>query len=331
MDLRTEYLGLQLPNPFVVGASPLADDVDMARQLEDAGAAALVMRSLFAEQIIRESLGVYLEGARREGSLADQGGFVLPSGAFVLTPDAYLAQLEALKGALGIPVIASLNVTGPGRWLEYAPLLEAVGANALELHLQPGGAEVGRSSAEIEADLVEAVRTVRGSVRIPIAVKLPPCFAGLALFARELQDAGAGSLVLFSRMPPPDIDPAGLVSVPPMQLSRSTELPLRLRWLAILSTRLSIPLAASGGIHDEIAAIKAVMAGARVVQMVSAILARGPRHLQEVRAAMERWMGRHGYDSLTSVRGSMDLEACPDPAAYERATSILSLQRYTAG
>ena len=331
MDLRTEYLGLQLPHPFVVGASPLADDIDMARQLEDAGAAALVMRSLFAEQIVRESLGAYLDGQPREGSLAERPGFVLPSGAFVLSPDVYLTQLDALKQVLDIPVIASLNVTGPGRWLEYAPLLEAVGADALELNLHPGGAELTRSSADIEADLLEAVRAVRAAVKIPVAVKLPSCFAGLAALAREMQDAGASALVLFNRAQPADIDPAGLVPVPPQQISRGAELPLRLRWLAILSCRLTIPLAASGGIHDEMAAIKALMAGARVVQMVSAVLARGPLHLREVRTAMEDWMGRHGYDSIARLRGSMDLEACPDPAAYERATSILSLQRYTAG
>ncbi len=249
MDFRTEYLGLQLPNPFVVGASPLIDDIDMARRLEEAGAAALVMRSLFAEQIVRESLGAYRDS---EGARSSPARFALSSRAFVLSPDAYLEQLSALKAALEIPVIASLNGSAPGRWLEYAPLLESIGADALELNLHPGGTELSRSSADIEADLVETVRAVRAAVRIPVAVKLPPCFSGLALLAEAIQDAGANALVLFSRAPAPDIDPAAVVSIPPLALSRITELPLRLRWLAILSGRLRIPLAATGGVHDEI-------------------------------------------------------------------------------
>jgi dihydroorotate dehydrogenase (fumarate) len=181
---------------------------------------------------------------------------------------------------------------------------------------------------EIEDTLVETVRAARAAVTIPVAVKLPPCFSGLALLAEEVQEAGADALVLFNRTPAPDLDPGTLASVPPLQLSRTTELPLRLRWLAILSCRLRIPLAATGGIHDEMAAIKALMAGARVVQMVSAILARGPSHLRDVRAALERWMGQHGYESVAHMRGSMDLGACPDAATYERATAILALQRF---
>jgi dihydroorotate dehydrogenase (fumarate) len=187
---------------------------------------------------------------------------------------------------------------------------------------------MSRSSADIEATLLETVRAARAAVRIPLAVKLPPCFSGLALLAEALQQAGANALVLFNRDPASDIDPGTLGSAPPLALSRTTELPLRLRWLAILSCRLRIPLAATGGVHDETAAIKAVMAGARVVQMVSAILARGPGHLRDVRTAMAEWMGRHGYMSIGSMRGSMDLEACPDAATYERAAAILALQRW---
>jgi dihydroorotate dehydrogenase (fumarate) len=328
VDLSTEYLGLKLPHPFVVGASPLADDLDMAKRLEDAGAAAIVMRSLFAEQIARENLGAYLHGADETRAWAEVAGFVLPPRAFAVTPDAYLEQLSALKEALDIPVIASLNGAQPGQWLEYAELIEAIGADALELNLQPGGAEVDRSSSEIEAGLVEIVRRVRAAVKIPIAVKLPPWFSGLAVLAEQLQAAGADGLVLFHRHQAPDLDPASLVTTPPLQISRTTELPLRLRWLAILSWRLKIPLAATGGVHDELDAIKALMAGARVVQMVSSILARGPGHLREVRDGAERWMARHGYDSIRHLRGSMDLQACPDTAAYERATAILALQRW---
>jgi dihydroorotate dehydrogenase (fumarate) len=329
VDLKTEYLGLQLPHPLVVGASPLTDDVGMARRLEDAGAAALVMRSLFAEQIVRENLEAYLHNEEsRFECWARAAGLVLPVGAFALSPDAYLDQLTALKAAVAIPVIASLNGAYPGRWLDYAPLLEAVGASAIELNLQPGGAEVSRSSADIEGALLTTVRSVRSAVKIPVAVKLSPYCSGLGHLAVELQAAGAGALVLFSRVQPPDLDPVTLTPLPPIQLSRTTELPLRLRWLAILSARLRIPLAATGGIHDEIGAIKAVMAGAHVVQMVSALLARGPDHLRQVRVAMEEWMGRHGYESIQRMRSLMDLEACPDPEAYERANTTLALQRF---
>ncbi len=329
VELQTEYLGLNLPHPFIVGASPIADDIDLARRVEDGGAAALVMRSLFAEQIALDTYAAYLDtGPGRTLSLAESAGAILSPRMFALTPDAYLGQLAALKDALDIPVIASLNGTRPGPWLDYAPLLEAVGADALELNLQPGGGEVSRSSHDIEAELVETVRLVRASVTIPVAVKLPASFSGVAVFAEALQQAGASALVLFSRAQAPDMDPESLSPMPPPQISRNTELPLRLRWLAILSCRLRIPLAATGGIHDEKGAIKALMAGARVVQMVSAVLARGPRHVSNVRCAMEEWMDRHGYASIAALRGSMDLQACPDAAAYERATAILALQRY---
>lgn len=328
MDLRTEYLGLKLPHPIVVGASPLADDLDTARRFEDAGAAALVMRSLFAEQIVRENLNAYLHDDDALAARSASTAFLLPSRAFVVTPDDYLEKLAALKDALDIPVIASLNGAGPGQWLEYASLLEAIGADALELNLQPGGSEVTKSSAEIEATLLETVQIVRAKVRIPIAVKLPPCFSGLAVFAQSIQAAGADSLVLFSRATAQDIDPGTLSSLAPLSLSRTTELPLRLRWLAILSTRLRIPLAAIGGVHDEIAVIKALMAGAQVTQMVSALLARGPRHLREVLVVLADWMDAHGYESVGALRGCMDLSACPDAEGYERATDIVALQRW---
>lgn len=328
MDLKTEYLGLNLPHPIVVGASPMADDLDLARRLEDAGAAALVMRSLFAEQIVRENLNAYLHEDDVLAGRSASAAFVLPSRAFVLSPEQYLEQFAALKGALGIPVIASLNGAGPGKWLEYAPLLEAIGADAIELNLEPGGAEVTQSSAQIEASLLETVHTVRAMVKIPVAVKLPPWFSGLAVFAEAMQAAGADALVLFYRAAAPDIDPGTLSTVPPLMLSRTTELALRLRWLAILSGRLRIPLAATGGVHDHVGVIKALMAGARVVQMVSAVLARGPRHLAEVRGALAEWMERNGYESIGSLRGAMDLQACPDAEGYERATDIVALQRF---
>jgi dihydroorotate dehydrogenase (fumarate) len=330
VDLKTQYLGLHLPHPIVVGASPMTDDIDMARRLEDAGAAALVMRSLFAEQIVRENVRAYVQDDALLAARAGSSPFVLPERSFAVSPDDYLEQLAGLKRALGIPVIASLNGAGPGRWLEYAPLLESIGADALELNLQPGGAELYQSSAEIEAALLATVSAVRAAVRIPVAVKLPPCFSGLAVLAEAMETAGADALVLFNRAAAPDIDPGALCSVPPLALSRTSELPLRLQWLAILSCRLRIPLAATGGVHEAADAIKALMAGARVVQMVSAILARGPRHLREVLTSMTDWMGAHGYESIGSLRGSMDLQACPDAAGYERATAILALQRFPA-
>jgi dihydroorotate dehydrogenase (fumarate) len=328
MDLATTYLGLSLPNPFIAGASPLADEVDDARRLEDAGAAALVMRSLFAEQIARERVAAYLHLDRHGESFAEASSYFPSTDAFVMGPDEYLEQVRRLKTALDIPVIASLNGTARGDWLEYAPLLASAGADALELNVYHLATDPDVGGAEVERQTVDIVRDVKRAVRIPVAVKLSPFYTALAHVARQLDEAGADGLVLFNRFYQPDIDPDGLAVVPSLQLSRAAELLLRLRWLAVLSGRLRASLAVTGGVHDGLGAIKALMAGADVVQMVSALLARGPRYLAAVREEVTGWMAEHDYESIAQMRGSMNLAGCPDPAVYERANYMLILQRW---
>ncbi|HET7745942.1 MAG TPA: dihydroorotate dehydrogenase-like protein, partial [Vicinamibacteria bacterium] len=297
MDLSTQYLGLKLPNPFVAGASPLADDVDQARRVEDAGASAIVMRSLFAEQIARERMAAYVHLDRHGESFAEALSYFPTSEAFVMGPDEYVEQLRRLREALDIPVIASLNGTTRGDWLEYATLLESVGASALELNVYHLATDTDVTSGKIEADTLEVIREVKRRVRIPVAVKLSPFYTALAHFATMLDEASVDGLVLFNRFYQPDIDPDALNVVPSLQLSKSPELLLRLRWLAVLSGRIRASLAVTGGVHDGLGVVKAVMAGADVVQMVSALLARGPRYIRAVREEVVGWMDEHEYES----------------------------------
>jgi dihydroorotate dehydrogenase (fumarate) len=286
------------------------------------------MRSLFAEQIARERLAAYLHLDRHGESFAEAASFFPAADAFVMGPDEYLEQLRRLKTALDIPVIASLNAPARGGWLEYAPLLQAAGADALELNVYHLATDAEVSGAEVAKEAVEVVRAVKAAARIPVAVKLSPFYSALAHFARQLDDVGADGLVLFNRFYQPDIDPDGLAVVPSLQLSRAPELLLRLRWLAVLSGRLRASLAVTGGVHDGLSAVKAIMAGADAVQMVSALLARGPGYLAAVREEVAGWMAEHDYLSLAQMRGSMNLGGCPDPAVYERANYMLILQRW---
>ena len=329
MDLTTTYLGLELAHPLMPGASPLADDLDTVRRLEDAGAPAIIMRSLFAEQIAREELSAYLHLDCRSESFAEALSYFPSPERFVMGPEEYLSHLGRVKAAVRIPVIASLNGTRPGSWRDYPRAIEQTGADALELNIYHLPTDPHFTSDEVEELALQAVREVKRTVRIPVAVKISPYFSALAHFAARLDAAGADGIVLFNRFYQPDIDPEALTVVPSLQLSRSSELPLRLRWLAILSGHVRASLAATGGVHDGTDAIKAVMAGAHAVQMVSALLVRGPEHLARVRHDLVRWLEEHEYDSLAQARGSMNLVGCPDPAAYERANYMMILQGWT--
>jgi dihydroorotate dehydrogenase (fumarate) len=288
-----------------------------------------VMRSLFAEQIAREELSAYLHLDSRGESFAEALSYFPSPERFVMGPDEYLAHLGRVKAAVGIPVIASLNGTRPGSWRDYPQAIEQSGADALELNIYHLPTDPHVSGDEVEELALQAVREVKRAVRIPVAVKISPFFSAIAHFAARLDAAGADGIVLFNRFYQPDIDPEELSVVPSLQLSRSSELPLRLRWLAILSGRVRASLAVTGGVHDGADALKAVMAGAHVVQMVSALLLRGPEHLGRVRHDMAQWLEEHEYGSLAQARGSMNLVACPDPAAYERANYMAILQGWT--
>src|SRR5512140_3693598 len=331
MNLKTEYLGLKLDSPLMPGASPLPDSLDMVRRLEDAGASAIVMRSLFEEQITREMTGKIYAVEAHEESFAEALSYFPKSSEFALGPDEYLDQLRSICEAVSVPVIGSLNGITARGWLDYARQIEETGADALELNVYYLATDPAEESPAVEARTLEIVRAVRAALRIPIAVTLSPFFSALPHFVRRLVEAGADGLVLFNRFYQPDIDVENLEAEPTLQLSDPSELLLRLRWLAIVAPAVGIPLAASGGVHSGMDAIKAVMAGASAVQVVSALLKKGPEHLKAMRLEMERWMEEHEYESLRQMLGSMSLAHCPDPNAFSRANYMRILQSWRVG
>ena len=329
MDLSTTYLGLPLPHPLVAGASPLVDDMDTVRRLEDAGVAAIVMHSLFEEQISREQGRTTrdIEG-HTEFFVEAQSFFPRPT-EYRLGPSAYLEQLARIKAAVKVPVIGSLNGITPSGWLDYARQIEQAGADALELNVYYVASNPDEDALAVEGRTLDIVRRVKRAVTIPVAVKLSPFLSALSHFAAELEAAGADGLVLFNRFYQPDIDVELLEVRPDLHLSTSAELLLRLRWLAILSGQRRLDVALSGGAHGPLEVVKAVMAGAKAVQMVSALLRHGPGHITVVRDEVERWLEEHEYSSLRQMQGSMNLARCPDPAAFERGNYLRILQSWT--
>ncbi|HEX7602411.1 MAG TPA: dihydroorotate dehydrogenase-like protein [Polyangiaceae bacterium] len=328
MDLRTQYLGLDLPHPFMPGASPMVDDLDTVKRLEDAGAAAIVMHSLFEEQIVREQARTVQDMESNVNAFAEATSFFPQASEFRLGPHEYLDQLRRIKEAVALPVIASLNGVTASGWLEYARLIEQAGANALELNAYYIATNPEESAADVEQRTLDIVLAVRRHVKLPIAVKLSPFHSSLANLAAKLEAAGAKAIVLFNRFYQPDIDIETLEVVPQLKLSDPSELLLRLRWLAILSGRSKLELACSGGVHSGQDALRALAAGAQTVQMVSALLRHGPAHLKMVREGVELWLEQHEYESLAQLRGSMNLARCPDPAMFERGNYMRILQSW---
>jgi dihydroorotate dehydrogenase (fumarate) len=328
MDLSTTYLGFELPHPFITGASPLTDNMDTVRKLEDAGAAALVMRSLFEEQLVSEQLATDRAMSEPAESFAEALTYFPDTDNFVLGPQEYLAQISKIKEAVDVPVIASLNGTTPGGWLEYAKQMEQAGADALELNVYYLPTDPQEDGQAIEKRTVEMVSDVKKAVNIPVAVKLSPYYSSCANMAQQLEQAGADGLVLFNRFYQSDIDTEELEVVSSLTLSNSGALLLRLRWLAILSGRIRPQLAVTGGVHSAADAIKSVMCGAHAVQMVSALLENGTDTLKSVREEMSNWMEEREYDSLRQMQGSMNLTKCPNPRAFERANYMHILQSW---
>ena len=329
MDLQTSYLGLRLPHPFMAGASPMVDDLDTVRRLEDYGVAAIVMHSLFEEQITREQVATFVHTEAHGYSFGEALTFFPSPEKFALGPEEYLDHIRRIKAAVAVPVIASLNGTTLGGWLSHARLMEQAGADALELNVYSLHADPDENALAVEDRTVKMVQALKGSVRIPVAVKLSPFYTSLAHFARRLDESGTDGLILFNRFYQPDVNPEELTVERRLALSDSSELPLRLRWLAILSGRTRASLAVSGGVHTGIDALKAIMTGAHAVQMVSALLQCGPGHLRTVRGELEEWLEEHEYDSLAQAQGSLNLLACPDPSVYERANYMLMLQSWS--
>jgi dihydroorotate dehydrogenase (fumarate) len=326
MDLSIDYLGLHLANPLIAGASPLVDDLAQVDRLAAAGAGAIVMHSLFEEQVRGDVLARERWHDVHADSHAEASSYLPAQDVYALGPDEYLEQIGRIRRRVDVPVIASLNGTTPGAWLRYAQAMEQAGASALELNLYELSTDVETSSADVEARSVEVVRSVTASVTIPVSVKLSPFVTSLPHYARELGRAGAAGLVLFNRFYQPDIDVEALEVTRTLRLSDPSELLLRLRWLAILSGRLPISLAASGGVHGGLDAVKAIMAGAHGVQLVSTLLRHGPGRLAIVLAELREWLERHEYESVREMRGSLDLSRSPDPRAFERANYIEILQ-----
>jgi dihydroorotate dehydrogenase (fumarate) len=327
MDLSTTYLGFELGHPLMPGASPMVDDLDMVRRLEDAGASAIVMHSLFEEQILNEQREALLFESHAESS-AEAVSYLPEPELFALGPDEYLEQIQRIRRAVSVPVIASLNGTTPNSWIEYARLIEQAGAHALEVNVYHLATDPDENGEDVERRTLETAEAVKTSVTIPVAVKLSAFFSSFSNLARNLDRAGADGLVIFNRFYQPDIDVEALDVVPTVRLSDSGELLLRLRWLAILSGRVRASLAVTGGVHTALDAIKAVMAGAHAVQMVSALLKRGPEHLRYVREEMAQWLEEHGYESLRQMQGSMSLEKSGNPAALERTNYMRVLQSW---
>ncbi len=327
MDLRTTYLGLDLAHPLMPGASPMADDLDAVRRLEDAGASAIVMRSLFEEQITGEQLGAarYLYG---HAESSEATSWFPETDVFALGPDTYLEHVRRLRAAVAVPVIASLNGTTAGGWTAYARLMAEAGASALELNLYDVPTDPDEDATAVERRLLELVAEVRASVQLPLAVKLSPSFTALPHFVSRLQRAGADGVLLFNRYYQPDIDLENLELQRTLHLSDSSELPLRLRWLAIVSPTTSLSLGCSGGVHTAADAIKALMAGAHAVQLVSALLRHGPGHLTTVLDGLRTWLEEHEYESMQQLVGSMNLARCPDASHYERGNYMALLNSW---
>jgi dihydroorotate dehydrogenase (fumarate) len=315
MNLSTRYLGLELESPLVLGASPLVADLDAVRRAEDAGASAIVMRSLFAEQIA--------------SAAGDGDGYVpVEQSEFAFGPDEYLKRVGALKSALRLPVIGSINCSSGKYWLRYATLIDRAGADALELNIYRVSSDPERSSAAIEDETVNMVRSAVEATAIPVAVKLSPFYTSLPNLAHRIVNAGAKGLVLFNRFYQPDIDVEKLEVAPRIQYSTSAELPLRLRWLAILSAQLETSFAVTGGVRSPEDALKAILAGADAVQLVSEVIQHGFVSFTKIRRWLSEWLEQRDYRAISQVRDSMNHARVLNPAAYERANYLHVLHSY---
>jgi dihydroorotate dehydrogenase (fumarate) len=323
-DLRTRYLGLELRSPLVASPSPLTGELDGLWRLEAAGVGAVVLPSLFEEDLAEETrqvdalLATGATGAEASAGHPAQAGY----GA---GPAAYLTLVSRAKADLSIPVVASLNGVSRGGWVRYASRLEQAGADALELNIYYVSSRPGLSASEVEWHYLDVVRAVRQAIGIPLAVKLSPYFSSLANLAGQLAEAGANGLVLFNRFYQPDLEIETLEVLPALELSSSIELRLPLRWIAILHRRFGVSLAASTGIHTATDVLKVLLAGADVAMMTSALLRNGPDHLRSVEVEVRDWMDRHGYETVGQLRGQLSQRSVPDPAAFERANYIKTL------
>lgn len=328
VDLTTTYLGLKLKNPLVASASPLTKKLDTACQLEDAGVSAIVMYSLFEEQIIQESIKLNEDLLRGVESQSEALSYIPEYGPYSIGPQTYLDQLAKLKQSVSIPVIGSLNGVTSGGWIEYARKIQQAGADALELNLYYLATDPDVTSSELEDRYVRLVRDIASQISIPLAVKLSPFITALPNFARRMSEAGARGLVLFNRFYQPDFDLEELEVVPNLVLSNSHELRLPLRWIAILYGRIQVDFALTSGIHDANDLVKAIMAGASIGMTTSELLHNGVGRAGDILKDFQIWLEEHEYVSVEQMKGSMSQQAVAAPAAFERANYMKVLSSY---
>ncbi len=328
MDLSTRYLGLSLKHPLVASASPLAANLDGIRRLEDGGAAAIVLPSMFEEQLEHEALELMYATTQGTESFAEALTYFPEPDKYLFGPEEYVTLILNARSAVHVPVIASLNGFSTGGWVRYARIFEEAGASAIELNIYYLATDLFATSDSIESSYIEVLEAVKAEVRIPVAVKLSPYFSCFAAMARRCDIAGADGLVLFNRFYQPDIDLENLEVLPSVELSTSAHIRLPLRWIAILYGKLGCSLAATSGVYTGQDALKLLMTGADVVMLCSALLKNGPGYFQKVLDEMKQWMTDHSYESVTSLRGTMSQGAVAEPAAFERANYMKALQSF---
>jgi dihydroorotate dehydrogenase (fumarate) len=324
-DLSTTYLGLKLKNPIIPSASPLSKDISNIKRMEDAGAAAVVMYSLFEEQITHDAMELYHYTTSNTNSMAEASSFLPDYVEYNVGPEEYLEQIHKAKEAVKIPVIGSLNGCTSGGWTEYAKLIEKAGADALELNMYMLATDTEISSEEIEKIYIETLHSVKAAIDIPVAMKISPFISSLGHFAKELDDNGADGLVMFNRFYQPDIDLETLDVVPNVRLSSEQSMRLPLRWIAILYGKIKADMAATSGVYKAEDIVKLIMSGAKVTQVFAALHKHGIEHIGTLVGSLEKWLVEHEYESLDIMRGSMSYKSVGNPAAYERANYMKAL------
>jgi dihydroorotate dehydrogenase (fumarate) len=331
VDLTTRYLGLELRSPIVASAAPHNAEPAMAARLEAAGAGAIVLPSLFEEEIVAEEIGLSRSLEQGTEHFAEALSYFPAVNSFVGAADRYLAALKRVKARAGVPIIASLNATTAGGWVQYARAIQDAGADALELNLYHVAADPRRTASEIEAADLNLIHSVRAAVTIPLAVKIAPYYSALASFAAHAAEAGAEGFVLFNRFYQPDIDIESGDVVPRLELSQASELRLPVRWIGILRPQLgpAVSLAASSGVQSATDVVKVLMVGADVAMMTSALLRHGPEHLGTVLTGLRAWLTEHEYVSVQQLLGSATAARVSDPAAFERANYLTTLRSWT--
>jgi dihydroorotate dehydrogenase (fumarate) len=325
MDITTTYLGMNLRSPLVVSASPLGDNIDNLKKMEDAGAGAVVLHSLFEEQLRLEAFELHHHLTHGTESYPEALSYFPEPQDLLIGPEVYLRHITVAKKAVKIPIIASLNGSTVGGWTDYARKMEEAGADAIELNIYYIPTDMNLPGAEIENNYIEILKSVKSVVNIPVAVKLSPFFSNMANMAKRLVDAGANGLVLFNRFYQPDIDLEQLEVVPNILLSTPMAMRLPLRWIAILYGRINASLAATSGIHRATDVIKMIMAGADVTMLCSVLMRHGIERISVIEKEMIQWMEEHEYESVSQMKGSMSQKSCPDPSAFERAQYMRAL------